>query len=94
MFDNVKALGLDLDENNVEYGKENGEMQFGVKPMPKASFLLAKSRLGQKLRQLPNNFSVDDLHVSVKERWTDPQCNYQPENLKNVCGAELNALRG
>jgi len=94
MFNNVKALHLDLDENNVEYGQEDGEMKYGVKPMPKASFPLAKSRLGQKVRQLPSNFTLADLHVSVKERWQDPQCNYKPENLKQVCGAELDALRG
>lgn len=94
MFNNVKALHLDLDENNVEYGQEDGKMIFGVKPMPKSSFPVAKSRLGQKMRQLPSNFTLDDLHVSVKERWQDPQCNYKPENLKQVCGAELDALRG
>ena len=82
MFDNVKALHLDLDENNVEYGMENGEMNYGVRPMSKASFPLAESKLGYKMRKLPSNFSLDDLHISVKERWLDPQCNYKPENLK------------
>jgi hypothetical protein len=54
---------------------------------------VAKSKLGYKLRRLPNNFKVDDLHDSVKLLWHDPQCNYKSENLKQVCGAELDALR-
>jgi uncharacterized protein (DUF2235 family) len=93
MFDNVKALHLELDENNVEYGKEDGVMKFGVRPTPKAPFPLAESKLGYKVRQLPKNFNVNDLHQSVKTRWRDPQCNYRPENLQQVCGAELDALR-
>jgi uncharacterized protein (DUF2235 family) len=93
MFDNVKALHLDLDENNVEYGKEDGQTTFGVHPTPTASFPLAESKLGYKVRQLPKNFTVNDLHESVKLRWRDPQCNYRPENLRQVCGAELDALR-
>jgi uncharacterized protein (DUF2235 family) len=92
MFDNVKALHLELDANNVEYGLENGKMQYGVKPMPKASFPQAESKLGYKIRQLPKNLKIDDLHSSVKERWCDPQCHYKPENLRQACGAELDAL--
>ncbi len=92
MFDNVKALDLDLDENNVEYGKEDGQTTFGVHPTPNAPFPVAESKLGYKVRQLPKNFTVKDLHDSVRSRWRDPQCNYRPENLRQVCGAELDAL--
>lgn len=94
MFDNVKALNLNVDENNVEYGKENGEMRFGVRPMPKAPFPVAESRLGYTARMLPVNFSFNDLHISAKERWQDPQCHYRPDNLRQVCGAELDAWCG
>ena len=43
---------------------------------------------------MSSNCSADDLDVSVKERWHDPECNSKPENLRQVCGAELDALRG
>jgi uncharacterized protein (DUF2235 family) len=91
MLNNVVSLGLSVDAKNVEYGKINGDVEYGVKSMYKAPFKLATSPLGYKTREFPDTSTFSDLDLSVKKRWKDKTCNYRPGNLKKKFGIELDA---
>jgi hypothetical protein len=89
MLNHVSGLNLSVDTRNVEYGKTNGDIEYGVKPMYNAPFKLATSPLGYKSRELPEGSSTDDLDLSALKRWNDKTCNYRPANLEHKLGSAL-----
>lgn len=89
MIKKVAELGLSVDTNNIEYGKVNGETEYGLRPVYSSPFVLAESRLGYRARELPPTTSFADLDLSVKKRWKDPNCRYRPECLELKFGTEL-----
>jgi uncharacterized protein (DUF2235 family) len=90
MLSNVAALGLSVDPKNIEYGKTNGSVEYGIKPMYDAPFELAESSL-IRTREFPPTSTFSDLHLSVKKRWKDKTSNYRPKNLEEKFAVELDA---
>lgn len=89
MLSNVSSLGLSVDPENVEYGRTNGDVEYGIKPIYNAPFDVAKSALGYKTREFPPTSTFSDLFLSVKKRWKNRACNYRPKNLEKKFGIEL-----
>lgn len=76
MMEQVKKLGLVLDETHVEDGiKPNYAAHFDN--TPKFPFIIGSPNL----RKVTGSFA--DLHESVKQRWQDPNLHpaYRPKNL-------------
>lgn len=72
MLDNLKSLGLSIDETNIEDP---------IEPSCDAPITPKKSIFGNKVRELPKTTTFSDLDISVKQRWQ--RCsNYRPPNLE------------
>jgi len=89
ILNSVASLGLALDKSTVEYGKLNGETEYGVYPAFDAPFAVPESLLGYRSREFPAGTTLADLDKSVKQRWHDAKCNYRPRNLQQKFGKEL-----
>lgn len=74
MMEEVKPLGLALDEKRIEFGLQP-DYKSPFDNTPKFPFNLGRPNI----REVTGTF--DDLDKSVKQRWQDPNCHYRPENL-------------
>jgi uncharacterized protein (DUF2235 family) len=91
MLSKATAIGLAVDPTNIEYGMVNGKFEYGIRPVYNTPFVLPKSALGYRPRELPSTTSFEtDLDISAKKRWHDPACNYRPTNLEVEFAAQLN----
>ncbi|MEH1865825.1 MAG: DUF2235 domain-containing protein [Nostoc sp.] len=74
MMEQVEKLGLALDRSRV---KDDIKPRYDIPfdNTPKFPFNVGSPNI----RKVTGKFS--DLHESVKQRWQDPNCHYQPDNL-------------
>jgi len=97
MIDEIKDwnLGLEFQEDRVQYSGKDEPKKYGIYPDPYTPFLKGgfskfgfNGRFLRKIVDFGDQESADlehpkCLHESVKLRWNNSNSNYQPANLSN-----------